>query len=34
MVDEKNVLILGATGNMGGAAAKELLGRRWKVEAA
>lgn len=34
MSSEKLVLIFGATGNMGGAAARELLGRGWSVRAA
>lgn len=34
MNDEKHVLIFGATGNVGGAAARELLRRGWRVRAA
>lgn len=33
MNDKKQVLIFGATGNMGGAAARELLRRGWQVRA-
>jgi len=34
MNETKRVLIFGATGNVGGAAARELLGRGWRVRAA
>ena len=33
MSDRKDVLVFGATGNMGGAAARELLRRGWQVRA-
>jgi uncharacterized protein YbjT (DUF2867 family) len=33
MIDNKKVLIFGATGNIGGAAARELLKRNWQVRA-
>jgi uncharacterized protein YbjT (DUF2867 family) len=33
MINDKKVLIFGATGNIGGATARELLGRGWQVRA-
>ena len=33
MNGNKNVLVFGATGNIGGAAARELLARGWQVRA-
>lgn len=33
MIENKNVLVFGATGNVGGAAARALLKRGWKVRA-
>ena len=32
MKDERNILVTGATGHQGGAVARELLARRYRVQ--